>query len=79
MWWRSDNLKMGDPLNYEKAKSNLQQIEDLTGYDQVYESGQWGGALIIDKFNETTGVTEEKNQEKNNRFKQSTRIRSLSI
>ena len=32
--------------------------------DQVYESGQWGGALIIDKFNETTGVTEEKNQEK---------------
>jgi hypothetical protein len=26
---RSDNLKMGDPLNHEKAKSNLQQIEDL--------------------------------------------------
>ena len=65
-------------FSFYNAQRFHQALQNKTP-DQVYESGQWGGALIIDKFNETTGVTEEKNQEKNNRFKQSTRIRSLSI
>ena len=50
-------------FSFYNAQRFHQALQNKTP-NQVYESGQWGGALIIDKFNETTGVTEEKNQEK---------------
>jgi len=65
-------------FGFYNAERFHQSLQNKTP-NEVHKSGQWGGALIIDKFNETAGAKEEKNQKKITTVSNQTELDSLII
>ncbi len=65
-------------FGFYNAERFHQSLQNKTP-NEVHKSGRWGGALIIDKFNETAGAKEEKNQKKITTVSNQTELDSLII